>query len=48
MKLNETAKHARKHEARLPRVREEFPLDSDDFDFICAGVCNVGGYNRNA
>ena len=42
------SKHARKQEARPPKVNEEFGLDSDDFCFICAGVRNAGGYNRNA
>ena len=42
-----SSKHARKHEARPPRVKKEFRLDSNDFGFICAGVSNVGGYERN-
>ena len=38
------SKHARKHEARPPRLGKEFRLDSNDFGFIWAGVSNVGGY----
>ena len=49
------SKHARKHEARPPSVKKEeeksedkkFRPDSNDFDFICAGVSNVDGYKRN-
>ena len=28
------------------RRKKEFRLDSNDFDFICAGVRNVGSYKR--
>ena len=45
---NIASKHAHKHEARPPQVQNEFRPDSNDFDFICAGVSNVGGYQRNA
>ena len=50
---NITSKHARKHEARLPRVKKEeernqLSLDSNDFGFICAGVSKVGSYKRKA
>ena len=37
-----SSKHSRKHEARPPRVKKEFRLDSNDFGFICAGLTNVG------
>ena len=49
------SEQARKHEARTPRVKEEeeeeeetFPLDSNEFGFICTGVCKVGGDERHA
>ena len=32
----------------LKKKEKEFHLDSDDFGFNCAGVSNVGGYERNA
>ena len=32
--INLAPKHARKHEAHPPRVKKEFRLDSNDFDFI--------------
>ena len=32
--------HARKHEVRLPQVKKELRLDSNDFGFICAAVNN--------
>ena len=35
-------------QARPPRGNNEFRLDSNEFGFICAGVSNVGGYERNA
>ena len=28
--------------------KNEFHLDSNDFDFICDGVSNVDGYKRDA
>ena len=40
-----TPKHARKYEARPPRGRKEFRLDSGDLGFICADVKHMGGYN---
>ena len=40
------SKHARKYEARPPRVSKEFRLHSVDFGFICAGVSNAGGYKK--
>ena len=46
------SKHARKLEARPPRVeekiRKEFRLDSNEFGFICAGISNVSSYERSA
>ena len=47
------SKHTRKPEARPQWVKKEKKekksrLDSDDSDFICANVSNVGGYKRNA
>ena len=40
-----TSKHVRRHRACPPRVKtkqKNFPLDSNDFAFICAG-----GYKKN-
>ena len=45
------SKHASKHEARPPRVKErkeEFRLHSNDFGFVSASVSNVGSYKRIA
>ena len=51
---NLAPKHARKHEAHPPMFkkkkkekREEFRLDSNDFDFIWAGVSNMVSYKTN-
>ena len=51
-------KYAGKHEARSTRMKERekgggggervVHLDSNGFGFICTGVSNVGGYERNA
>ena len=41
---NTASKHARKHEARPPRIKREFRLDSNDSGFICDGVSYVDGY----
>ena len=30
------------------RLKKKFRLDSNNFGFSCAGVCNVGGYRRSA
>ena len=45
--VNIVSKHTCKHEAHPPQVEKEFHLDSNDFELICAGVSNVGGYKRN-
>ena len=45
---NLAPKHARKHEARPPRVKlKEFRLDSNDCGFIWAGVSNMVSYKTN-
>ena len=42
-------KHAPKHEARPPPgKKKKFCLDSNDFRFVCDGISNVGGYERDA
>ena len=45
------SKHARKYEARPPRIKKErkkeLRLDWNGFGFICAGVRSVGGYKRH-
>ena len=46
MESNIAFKHARRHEARPPRVEKEFRLDSNDFDFICTGESIVDGYKK--
>ena len=40
MEATYASKHARKHEVRLPQVKKELRLDSNDFGFICAAVNN--------
>ena len=49
------SKHARKHEARPPRIKRKKEREkkkgvpsSNDFAFIYAGVSNVGSYKGNA
>ena len=46
------SEHARKNEARPPRVKrrrkKELRLDSNDLGFICDGVRNVDGYMKEA
>ena len=44
---NIASKHARKHEERPPRIRDEFRLDSDDFGCTFDGVITVDVYKRN-
>ena len=43
-----TSEYARKPEARPPRIKREFRLDSNDLGFTCDGVCKVDGDTRNA
>ena len=43
----EKPKHACEHEAHPPRVKKEFRPNSNNSDFICAGVRNMVSYKTN-
>ena len=41
-------KKKKEEEKKEEEEEEEFYLDSNDFGFVCAGVINMSGYQRNA
>ena len=40
---HKVSEHARKYEARPPRIKLESRLDSNNFAFVCAGASNADG-----
>ena len=47
VEANTAAKHAHKHEARPPLVKNEFRLDSNDSGFNSDHVSKMGGYKQS-